>query len=534
MELSSFKGENIRLSGQSKQIEKEFAENETMTEEIEYLNRGMNTRPLKQAETQVELPKNITKDSGNVLEFLQKIENLMSKELKKTTKAFQCNIKLDYQVDWKQDSPPALTHTFLGPKVEEMKKTQPGEDYFNTGLTERGLSASSVSWNCKGFTLAVGYSYLGHTGWCDHKSFVRTWGLSNMKLSELEVEGCISAVRFSPLHPSILAIGSYNGILMICNLETGEIISRSSIDEYQHREAITGILWLSTSQYSIFTISTDGKVLNWSQDNLEFPVRGMLIKGKKELEGGNSFDVTEDQSGLIIGSESGKVLKFNIPTLASQPLPVEGYKIKPTAELVLNNLNPTYRQQLLKSASKYCLEKSLKEIDINAIFFNKPDILKCYPSSVYFRYESHDGPITGVCCNPFHRNLFASSSNDGTIKVFNGLNSKANIVLEPVVACKVFAIAWSEVRPLVLAAGSENGSVYVYDFLQSKTHFVLEIPSARNCVASVVFSKAIKDYLAVAYRSGETRVYQLPEIFAAAHPDENRRLGLLLENALYE
>ena len=167
----------------------------------------------------------------------------------------------------------------------------------------------------------------------------------------------------------------------------------------------------------------------------------MLIKGKHELEGGNSFGVSEDNSALIVGSESGKVLRFNIPALVTQSLPSEGLKIKPDAELVLDNMNPTYRQQLLKAASKYCIDNALKEVDIRSLFMNKPDILKCYPSSISVRYESHDSPVTGIACNPFHRNLFASCSNDGTVKVFNALHSKANLVLEPILACKVMKIA---------------------------------------------------------------------------------------------
>jgi FOG: WD40 repeat len=227
-------------------------------------------------------------------------------------------------------------------------------------------------------------------------------------------------------------------------------------------------------------------------------------------------------------------LKLNIPSIINQPLISEGLKIKPEAELVLNNLNPTYRQQLLNLARKYCMDHNLKEIDTRAVFFNKPDILKCYSSKVSLKYESHDGPVSGICCNPFHRNLFVSSSYDGTVKLFNGLQKDAIIVLEPVLACKVSCVAWSEVRPLLLAVGSENGSVYFYDFLQSNTNFVAEITNSRNSVVDLKFHKGIKDYLAIGFRNGEVRVYSLPDVFTVAHPDEGRRLRLLLENIFYE
>lgn len=424
-------------------------------------------------------------------------------------------------------------HTLPGPKIEEIKISQGADDYFGTGgATEKVLSVSSISYNCKGFLVAVGYSYLSHTGWCSHRSFVRTWSLSTLKQTELEIEGCASSVSFSPIEPSLLAIGSYNGVLILWDLDKEQMINRSSIDEYQHREAISSILWVKSLQHPLFTISTDGKVLNWAQESFEFPIRGMLIKGRHELEGGTSFSVTEDQSALIVGSESGKVLRFNIPILITHSLPTDGLKLKPEAELILNNMNSTYRQQILKAANKYCKESNLKEIDVRAIFANKPDITKCYPSNASFYYETHDGPVTGIACNPFHRNLFASCSNDGTIKLFNALHGKTKYALEPVLACKALKVAWSEIRPLVLAVGSENGSVYLYDFMQSKTQFIMEISCQRNSVVDVIFNKGVRNYITVGYKSGEVKIYQLPDMFGSAHPDEGRRLGLILEDII--
>ena len=422
---------------------------------------------------------------------------------------------------------------FPGPKIEEIKKTQSSEDYFASGgATETSLSVSALSWSWKGFSLAVGYSHMGHLGWCSHRAFIRVFASSG-KQEEFEVEGCVSALSFMPGSNSLF-VGTFNGVLLSWNLDTGDIVTRSSIDEYQHREAVTALAWVKSATYSLFSSSTDGKVLNWNQDNLDFPVRGVLLKTKNELEGVTCVSVSEDSAFIVIASESGKIFKYNIPVLMTNALPSDGIKIKPDAEIVLNNLNPTFRQQLLKTAGKYCIDVGQKEIDIKALFISKPDILKCYPSSLGLGYEKHDGPVSEVACNPFHRNLFASASFDGSVKVFNALQGRALLVLEPVLACKVLTVAWSEARPLVLAAGYDNGSVYVYDFLQSKTQFIVEIPNSRNSVSRIKFNAQLKDYVAVGYRNGDTKVFQLPEIFKVTHPDEVRRLGLLLESIMNE
>lgn len=90
MELFAVTGEGGIFEGFSVARARESNEAETMTEEIEYVSRGMNTRPLKSQETQVESQKQKVKDSGDTVGFMQKVEEVMNKELGKTSKAFQC------------------------------------------------------------------------------------------------------------------------------------------------------------------------------------------------------------------------------------------------------------------------------------------------------------------------------------------------------------------------------------------------------------------------------------------------------------
>lgn len=91
MELFSFPGENSFFSSQTDAKTSSNTEAEVLTEEIEYFSRGMNTRPLKSTETQVELKYRKPKETSDVVAFISKVESLMSKELLKTSKAFQCN-----------------------------------------------------------------------------------------------------------------------------------------------------------------------------------------------------------------------------------------------------------------------------------------------------------------------------------------------------------------------------------------------------------------------------------------------------------
>jgi hypothetical protein len=90
MELFAYTSEGVSFEGSFSKKEKETTDEECMTDGIKYVNRGMNTRPLKDQETQVEIKKKRTKENGDVESFIKKVEDLMHKELDKTSKAFQC------------------------------------------------------------------------------------------------------------------------------------------------------------------------------------------------------------------------------------------------------------------------------------------------------------------------------------------------------------------------------------------------------------------------------------------------------------
>jgi hypothetical protein len=91
MELFPYTTESISLTGTKKKLrETENSEQEVQTEEISYKSRGMATRPLVDKETQFDHKVKV-KDSGSIEDFLKKVEPLMTKELLKSSKAFQCN-----------------------------------------------------------------------------------------------------------------------------------------------------------------------------------------------------------------------------------------------------------------------------------------------------------------------------------------------------------------------------------------------------------------------------------------------------------
>lgn len=89
MELTSYTSEAVSIRGYKISKESEQSEQDIQTEDLSYSSHGMNTRPLVSKETQFSRKIRV-KDSTSIEEFLKKVEPLMSKELEKTSKAFQC------------------------------------------------------------------------------------------------------------------------------------------------------------------------------------------------------------------------------------------------------------------------------------------------------------------------------------------------------------------------------------------------------------------------------------------------------------
>jgi WD40 repeat protein len=354
-----------------------------------------------------------------------------------------------------------------------------------------------------------------------------------LKPYELEVEGCVTALSFHAVEPNLLVGATFNGQMFLWDLNNPDpLVGASVIDEYFHSEAVNSLLWPATGTENpmLLSLGSDGKVLHWHQ-SLQYPLRGLLVRSKGTVEGGCSMSCfPEDTSSLVVGSETGRVFKVNIPAPKSGKLPAGGMKWKADAEFILNNAVSAHRQQLKATTERYCQDTGRREVEASSIFSSKPELSILYSNSVSFAYEQHDGKVTGVTCSPFQRNLFATASLDGTARIYSLLQAKALFVLQPQLKARLTAISWSLSRPALLAVGASNSNVYLYDFSKSKAqwHSCLEGDS-RASVTHLAFSKSQRDFLGVAYSSGEVRVFQLAHSLSTLQAEDARVLRDLVD-----
>ena len=147
------------------------------------------------------------------------------------------------------------------------------------------------------------------------------------------------------------------------------------------------------------------------------------------------------------------------------------------------------------------------------------------------QYTPHVGPVRGVACSPFHHNVFATCGADGALRLYSALQPRPLLMLEPADA-GLTTVAWSAVRPAVLAAGTSDGCVAVYDLASSRQRpaRVLDVCSDRLPVRGLAFNHAQGRLMAALSPQGAA-VYELPARFGQARTREGAVLERLAESS---
>ena len=206
-------------------------------------------------------------------------------------------------------------------------------------------TVSDISWSCNGRLIAAAFSEPEHLAWCNHESSFAYWGIGRSQLDQSTPTGvvsapaCLSSIAFHTHEPSLLAVGSFNGELLIYDLNAEDPLLAArkeqflqrqieSVDPGQRDESLATILWsrnfLSSSSVHplLITGSLDGHLTVWSfnplvkdnldalisvtlgVDSLHFPDRH--ISSGAPLPGITAVaPLTSDPSQLVIGTEGG-------------------------------------------------------------------------------------------------------------------------------------------------------------------------------------------------------------------------------------
>lgn len=74
---------------------------------------------------------------------------------------------------------------------------------------------------------------------------------------------------------------------------------------------------------------------------------------------------------------------------------------------------------------KCSLQSSIPSLDIHSTVTMETE----FKSPIKFSFRPHYGPVYGISCSPFHRNLFLSCATDATTRLYSLLDVSIRIYL---------------------------------------------------------------------------------------------------------
>ena len=370
---------------------------------------------------------------------------------------------------------------------EEEKKDEGGED--STELTQKrssssssipgllklwtfsckeveGLNVSSLVWNkANRDLLAVSYGPYDFNQAYTGIGLIALWNLSNpespLALLHAPDDSGVTAIDFSSSQPSLLAAGLYDG--SVCVYDVAKILSGENpsglpdlcsdqLIPGTHTEAVWQVKFVATPNAeqgteNIISISTDGKVLEWTtQKGLQFEPLMVLKRARSAPE----------------------------PGAAGKP-PADGKQ----ADKSVDALSATGSEGLLsRTASGLTFDFPTSDLSQYIVGTEDGLLARCsvgYSEQYLDVVKAHSGPINRVRISPFLSSACLTASSDWSVRLWkmnvsdtNG-GSSSSAKMRPLtyttdnVHEAMADIAWSPAVATRFASVARDGQVQIWD-----------------------------------------------------------------------
>ena len=316
---------------------------------------------------------------------------------------------------------------------------------FSTERTKR-KQVTSVCWNPEYPDLfAVGYG--SYDFMRQGSGMLCCFSLKNTAHPEysFSTESGIMCLDFHPQHAALLAVGCYDGTVMVFDVrnKVNKPIYISSIKTGKHTDPVWQVVWQEediAKELNFFSIGSDGKVANWIMSkNTEFKME--LVMQLKLIT--SQSDEPEEETSLT-GLAGGCCFDFN---KVSEHLFIVG-----TEEGKIHKCSKAYSGQYLET------------------------------------YEGHHMAVYAVKWNPYHPRVFISCSADWTVKLWD------HSVPYPIMSFDLFNavgdVSWAPYSSTVFAAVTADGKVHCFDLNVNKHEPLCEQKVVKRArLTHVVFNR---------------------------------------------
>jgi len=284
---------------------------------------------------------------------------------------------------------------------------------------------------------------------------------------------CNSTVLNAQFHPSnpklIIASCTSGQIVMWDTREKNTPINRTSLSHgHTHPAYALATVPVVNKLHNLVSVSTDGHLCVWSDNNLHDPSTEVQLKfkdGKEEITT-TSFDFPgRDTNSIVLGSDEGYIYKARI--------------------------------------------------------YDK--------EGIYEAEKAHDAPITNVQFHPSHKNsdlsdLYLTSSYDWTVKLWSNKLNKPLYTFESA-RDYVFDVRWSPIHPSLFCMGDGTGRLDLWNINQAhdvpmfSTQVDAQTQSGEKAAVSRVQWSDDGSNIAVGTSTGSVHVYSVAS--STARPDDD-------------
>uniref|UniRef100_A0A7S3GGM1 Uncharacterized protein n=1 Tax=Palpitomonas bilix TaxID=652834 RepID=A0A7S3GGM1_9EUKA len=294
---------------------------------------------------------------------------------------------------------------------------------------------TSMCWNPEyNDMFAVGYGsydFMKQGG-----GLICVWSLKNPSSPEFSftTESGVMCLDFHPQHSSLLAVGLYDGTVMVYDIRSrvNKPIFQSTVKTGKHTDPVWEIHWQEedlAKSLNFISVSTDGRVVLWEmskneltyQDIMELKLVG-ISSGIGSGSGGGEDGVDPDEETSLCGLAGGCCFDFH---KTSDHLFLVG-----TEEGMIHKCSKAYNSQYLET------------------------------------YEGHHMAVYGVRFNHHHNRTFLSASADWTVKLWD--HQQKNPLLSFDLGNAVGDVAWAPYSSTVFAAITNDGKVHVFDLNENR------------------------------------------------------------------
>ncbi|XP_050078995.1 dynein intermediate chain 2, ciliary [Anopheles maculipalpis] len=225
-----------------------------------------------------------------------------------------------------------------------------------------------------------------------------------------------------PKYPYLIAIGLYDGNVIVYNLQVGTKEGPVYISHGvngKHAECVWEIKWgpdMQDGEINFFSVSADGKVFNW-----------VLMQNK-----------------------------LAITTII-------------TLFLELDHVSGPDGSALRLKGSGTCMVFHPHNPEIFLVGTEEGFIFKCstaYSSKYLMTYHAHYLPVHRMDYNKFNSNIFASCSGDWRVKIWEDMRPEPLFIFD--LGSSVGDVKWAPYSSTVFAAVTTEGKVFVFDLNVNK------------------------------------------------------------------